>query len=698
MSADRSSDLLFEIGCEEVPAKMLSNALAALPAQIKAKLDAARLAHGSIKVFGTPRRIAFVVQSVADRQPDLDEQVVGPPVGAAFAADGSVTKAGQGFAAKNGVAPESLSKQEIAGKKGLYAVAQRHVAGNATRSLLPTILQELAEGLVWPKSMRWGWSETKFVRPVQWLLALFGGEVVTFEWAGQTAGRKTGGHRFLSPGMHDIADAGAYVGALRERKVLVDLDERADRVREELARLARDNHLVMRRDEALVSEVIHLGEYPVGVSGSFRPEFLEVPEEMIVTAMRLHQRYFAFEDSAGKLANKFATLAATIVKDPKVVAEGNEKVLASRLSDARFFFGEDKKHSFDDWNATLDGVVFQAKLGDRAKTIGDKVRRVVAIVTAAGGSPAALTAARYCKADLASKAVGEFPELQGTMGKHYARFHQLGDAVGDAIEQHWWPKGQGAELPRTTEAALVALADKMDTIVGCFAVGLEPSGSADPFGLRRAAIGIWQILLARPDLSWLELFATSREVLAKHGVALADPTKLEEYFRQRLQGIFVEAGVPVQDATAALAQGFADPSDALARARALAKISKEAREVFKRVANILDDARAKNIVIHTTIDPALFAPRDVNPVEHDLDAAIRAAQAREVAPRAQANYAAVFESLEQLRPVVAAFFDKGGVMVMDPDPKLRDNRLGMLGSLLGPYAEIADFRKLGGSQ
>jgi glycyl-tRNA synthetase beta chain len=690
-----SADLLFEIGCEEIPAKMLSNALAALPAQIKAKLDAQRLAHGTIKVFGTPRRIAFVVQSVADRQPDLDEQVVGPPVGAAFAADGSVTKAGQGFAAKNGVAPESLTKQEVAGKKGLYAVAQRHVAGEATRSLLPAMLKELAEGLVWPKSMRWGWSDTKFVRPVQWLLALIGGEVVTFEWAGQTAGRKTGGHRFLSAGMHDIANAGAYVGGLRELKVLVDLDERADRVREELARLARENGLVMRPDEALVGEVIHLGEYPVGVTGSFRPEFLEVPEEMIVTAMRLHQRYFAFETADGCLANKFATLAATIVKDPKVVAEGNEKVLASRLSDARFFFGEDKKHSFDDWNATLDGVVFQAKLGDRAKTIGDKVRRLVEIVTAAGGSPAALTAAKYCKADLASKAVGEFPELQGTMGKHYASFHALGDAVGEAIEQHWWPKGQGAELPRTTDAALVSLADKMDTIVGCFAVGLEPSGSADPFGLRRAAIGIWQILLARPELSWLKLFATSRDVLAKQGVQLADPTKLEEYFRQRLQGIFVDTGVPVQDATAALAQGFADPSDALARARALAKISKEAREVFKRVANILDDARAKNIVIQTTVDPALFVAD--NPVEQDLYAAIRAAQAREAAPRAQANYAAVFESLEQLRPVVAAFFDKGGVMVMDPDPKLRDNRLGMLLSLLGPYADIADFRKLGGA-
>ena len=706
-----ASDLLFEIGCEEVPAKMLSNALAALPAQVEAKLEAARVAHGAIKVLGTPRRIAVIVQGVGERQPDLDEQVTGPPVGAAFAPDGTLTKAGQGFAAKNGVTAEAITKQEVPGKKGLYAVAQRHVAGAATRSLLPALLTELADGIVWPKQMRWGWSEKTFVRPVQWLVALFGGEVVPFEWAGQTSGRKTSGHRFLSTGMHDVADAGTYVELLRGLRVLVDLEERAQRVREELARLARENGLVMRPDEALVSEVIHLGEYPVGITGSFRPEFLEVPEEMIVTAMRLHQRYFAFETPEGGLANKFATLSATIVADPTIVAEGNEKVLASRLSDARFFFGEDRKRTFDEWNHTLDGVVFQAKLGDKAKTIGDKTRRLVEIVTALGGSPAALQAAKYCKADLASKAVGEFPELQGTMGRHYAAHHKLEPAVGDAIEQHWWPKGQGAELPKTLDAALVALADKMDTIVGCFAVGLEPSGSADPFGLRRAALGIWQILLANPALSWLALFQTSRDVLAKHGVKLVDPTKLEEYFRQRLQGILVDGGVPVQDANAALAQGFADPTDARARAQAISKISKEAREVFKRVANILDDARAKNIIVTTTIDPALFAvehpvdgtapavagaagPGRARSVERNLHDAVIAAQAREAGARRTADYQAVFESLEQLRPVVAAFFDKGGVMVMDPDPKLRDNRLGLLSFMIGPYAEIADFRKL----
>ena len=691
-----SADLLFEIGCEEIPAKMLAAALAALPGQVKAKLDAARLGHGAIKALGTPRRLAVIVQGLADRQPDLDEVVVGPPVSAAFAPDGSLSKAGEGFAKKNGVAPDAITKQEVAGKKGLYAVAQKHVAGDATRMLLPGLLKELAAGISWPKSMKWGWSEQTFVRPVQWLVALYGGEVVPFEWAGQTAGRQTRGHRFLSSGVHDLANAGSYIPTLRSAHVLVDPDERAQRVREELARLARENNLVMRQDEALVGEVIHLGEWPVGIAGEFDPAFLEVPEEMVITSMRLHQRYFAFEDAQGGLQNHFATLAATHVKDPKVVAQGNQKVLAARLKDAQFFFSEDKKHSMDDWNHTLDSVVFQAKLPKGAQTIGDKVRRIEAIATAALGSGVASTAAKYCKADLASKAVGEFPELQGTMGKHYARHHRLGSEVADAIEQHWWPKGQGAELPRSVEASVVALADKMDTIVGCFTVGLEPSGSADPFALRRAAIGIWQILLARPELSFAKLFATARDVLAQNGVTLKDPTKLEDYFRQRLQGIFVDSGIPTQDANAALAQGWQDPSDARARAQACSKISKEAREVFKRVANILDDARAKKLELGTAPDPKLFVQADN--VEHGLYAAIEQAQQRETQSRANRDYAAVFESLERLRPTVATFFDKGGVMVMDPDPKLRDNRLALLNWFIGPYLAIADFRLLGGAQ
>jgi glycyl-tRNA synthetase beta chain len=691
-----ANDLLFELGCEEIPAKMLAKALADLPATVEGKLTAARLTFANVKALGTPRRLALVVKGLADRQPDLDEEVVGPPVGAAFDKDGALTKAGQGFAAKNGVAPETLTKKEVPGKKGQYVVAQRHVAGAETRGLLPELLREIVTTIPWPKSMRWGWSEIGFVRPVQWLVALYGGEVVSLQWAGQTAGRNSRGHRFLSNKAIEIASADKYVETLRAAHVIVDPDARRDLVRAELARLETETGCKVRPDEALVNEVINLGEYPVGVTGSFDPAFLEVPEEIIVTAMRTHQRYFAMEDAAGKLAPRFATMMATIVKDPALVARGNETVLASRLSDAKFFFAEDRKKTFDDWNARLDGVVFQAKLGDGAKTIGNKIQRLVGIVEALGGTPIAKQAARYAKSDLASHAVGEFPEVQGTMGKHYARIAKLGDEVADAIEQHWWPKGQGAALPQSDSAAQIALADRMDTIVGCFAVGLEPSGSADPFGLRRAAIGIWQILL---DRGWGQVYPRLRQAaetqLVGQGVSMKDPKALDEFFRARLRGIFVDQGIPAQDADAALAQDFTDPVDARARALACAKISKEAREVFKRVANILDDARAKKLDIGSTPDPSKFVQPDN--VEHKLHAAIADAQKAEAPARAKRDYLAVFESLEKLRPTVAAFFDKGGVMVMDPDPALRDNRLALLNWFIAPYLSIADFRLLTGA-
>ncbi len=695
------ADLLFEIGCEEIPAKMLARALAELPALVEARLATARLAHGGVRALGTPRRLAVIVKQLADGQPDLNEEVVGPPASAAFAADGSLTKAGQGFAAKNGVDPAALAKREVAGKKGLYVVAIRSVVGQGARGLLPELLVDVARSIAWPKSQRWGWGETTFVRPVQWLVALFGGEVVSLSWAGITSSRHSRGHRFLANQPVEIATPDAYVETLRAAHVVVDPEVRRDLVRAELARLEKEAGLRVRPDEALLAEVIHLGEYPVGVSGAFDPSFLEVPEELIVTEMRTHQRYFAMEHPDGKLANRFATMMATIVKDPSVVQKGNEYVIASRLSDARFFFAEDKKQSFEQWNEKLAGVVFQAKLGDRAQTIGHKVERLKVIVQAiavAANSPegVAVDIAGACKADLASNVVGEFPELQGVMGKHYAHHFGLGEAVAIGIEDHWWPKGQGAALPRSPAGALVALADRMDTIVGCFAVGLEPSGSADPFGLRRAAIGIWQILLARPEWRVFErLFEESRRALTAQGVTVKDTAKLEEFLRGRLRGILVESSIPAQDVDAALAKGFHDPDDAKHRALACGKISKEAREVFKRVANILDDARAKNLAPAGGVDTKLFVAPDN--VEHRLHAAIMRAQENERKPRLDRNYAAVFDSLEQLRAPVAAFFDKGGVMVMDPDPKLRDNRLALLSWFIGPYMAIADFRLLGGA-
>ncbi len=689
------ADLLFEIGCEEIPAKKLADQLDAFPKLVEKHFADNRLTHAGIRAYGTPRRIAVIVKGLIDRQPDINEEIVGPPVGAAFAADGSVTKAGQGFAAKNGVDPALLQKKEVAGKKGQYAVAVRNVIGVQTLEILPALLSQIASAITWPKSQRWGWSEITFVRPVQWLVALFGGEVVPVQYADLTATRNSRGHRFLANGPVEIPSADKYLEALRAAHVIADPEARRTTVLAELSGLEKETGCKVREDLALVDEVINLGEYPVGVSGQFDPAYLVVPEELIVLAMRTHQRYFAMEDTAGKLTNRFATMMATVVKDKTVVAKGNEKVLAARLSDARFFFSEDRKKSFDQWNEKNESVVFQAKLG----SIGDKTRRIEAIASSIAqhlgltNGNLVREAAKNCKADLRSLAVNEFPELEGLMGRYYATHFGFDPEVATAIEQHRWPKGQGAALPSTDVAAVLAIADRMDTVVGVFAVGEEPKGGNDPLAVRRAAIGIWQILLARDSTwagVWKVAFDEARSALAYYGINLRSEGPVREFFLQRLRGILIDQDIPAADADAALAQSFEDPVDTVARAKALARVPAAARRVFKRVANILDDAKAKEIQPAAKIDPSLFATDKT--VEQDLHAAVTAAQAREVSARGKRDYPAVFDSLVQLQPVVDAFFDKGGVMVMDPDEKLRANRLALLHWLITPYLQIADFR------
>jgi glycyl-tRNA synthetase beta chain len=708
--ASRSQDLLLEVGTEEIPAKFQARALAELPAQVTAKLAAARLVHGDVAVHGTPRRIAVIVRALADRQPDLRERVFGPPASAAFGPDGKPTKAALGFAHKNGVDPAALEQAEQPGKKGRYVVADRFVKGQATAELLPALLAELIAGIAWPKSMRWSWGETAFVRPVQWLVALYGTDIVPVTFAGQSAGRASRGHRFLSRGAIEIKNAAAYVEALRKGFVIVDPAARKDVIRAELLRIEKDTRLTVRPDAALLDEVTHLAEYPVGIAGGFDPSYLEVPEEVIVTAMRTHQRYFAMSDANGKLAPRFVTIAGTVVKDADVVRKGNERVIASRLADAKFFFAEDQKKPLAEHGKKLDGVVFQAKLGDKAKTIGDKVRRIERIVEGFAGAnihcdAAALReAARLCKADLATGVVGEFPELQGVMGKHYARRAGLAETVALAIEEHYWPKGQGAPLPATAEGALVGLADRIDTLVGCFATGLQPSGSADPLGLRRAAIGVLAILLdrgpggAHETAGWPTGF-TTLITLAKNAydgkLAITDDTvtSLLDFFRGRLRALLVDAGLAAQDVEVVLGVDYGNPCDARARARDVAVVPPAAREVFKRIANILDDAKQKGEAFDVP-DPKRF----VSPAETRLWDAFSQRSGRIHNAIATRKYRDSFQLLADLAPDIAAFFDKGGVMVMDPDPALRRNRLSVLSAIHSPFATIADFRLLAAAE
>ena len=489
----------------------------------------------------------------------------------------------------------------------------------------------------------------------------------------------------------------------------------------ELARLAAETGCTVRKDDDLLDEVTGLVEYPVGVWGGFDEAYLEVPAEVLVLTMRTHQRYFALERD-GKAANRFATIAGTVVKDAAVVRAGNERAIAPRLSDARFFFGEDRKKDLDELTKKLDAVVFQAKLGE-AKSTGDKVRRIAGTVDALAGSVAfdarvARRAAELCKADLMSGVVGELPELQGVMGKYYATL-QLGadpawaaDAarVGDAIAEHYMPRGAGAALPASVEGAIVGIADRIDTLVGCFGTGLEPTGSADPYGLRRAANAILAINLdLGPGGARHESLGKGRgfpikldtliEVAAhqfdgKIEVNDTDCGELHEFFRGRLRTLLIDDGLAPLDVDNALGAGFDDVCDARLRARALAKVPAQARAVFKRIANILDDAHEKAIEISGDVKEGLFVAE--GNTEHNLWRAFTATQARLEAAQTNQAYGELVAILVELEPTVSAFFDKGGVMVMDPDPALRENRLSLLTRILSPFMKIADFR-LGGA-
>ena len=688
-----SGDLLVEIGSEEIPAALVVRARADLEAAAAARLGAARLDFERIETMGTPRRLTLIVSGLAERQPDISEQVVGPPARAAFDADGNPTPAAVGFAKRNGVAVTELVRIESGKgkKKGEYVACTRREAGAAAAAVLPALLTELIEKLPWSKPMRWGWGDQGFVRPVHWIVALFAGAPVAIEFAGISAGTASRGHRFLAPGPIELDGSRAdYIGKLREAFVIVSADARRQMISAELRRIESEVGARIRPDDALIDEVAYLVEYPVAVAGEFDPAFLEVPEEVIVSAMRSHQRYFAMEDGSGALVNRFVTIAGTVTRDVDVVRRGNQRVLAARLADARFFFREDQKKPLAEWAARLDAVVFQAKLG----SVGDKVRRVVAI--AKGLAPqvgvdadSAARVAELCKADLVTNMVGEFPDLQGIMGQHYARVGGEPEELCVAIAEHYRPRGGGDRPPASALAAVVGLADRIDTLVGCFAAGLAPTGSADPYGLRRAALAILSIILDRSwSLSLAELIASAAGELS---VDIDDRRRDEvgQFFRMRLKGFLVDTqGLPVDCVEAALTTGFDDVPDAHARAAAVAKLRgrddfEPLAVAFKRIANILKGTTAAE-----QPDETIFADAE----EGVLWSAFSAAKQQVDTCLDARDYDAALLVLAELKQPVDRFFET--VLVMADDEALRKNRLALLGSINGTFTRIADFRQL----
>ncbi len=686
------ADLLLEVGCEEIPAGFLSRGLGELDRAAGERLAAARLECDRITVLGTPRRLVLLVDGLADRQPDIREQVVGPPVRAAYDQDGQPTQAALGFAKRNGVEVTDLVRVESGKgkKKGEYIACTRMEPGAPTAEVLPGLLGELIRGLSWPKSMRWGGREEPFVRPVHWIVALHGGQVVPIEFAGVASGQHSRGHRFLAPGPIEL-DGGRddYLSKLRQAFVVVDPAARRDMIVAELQRIEGEVSATVRDDPALLDEVSFLVEYPVAVCGEFDPAFLEVPEEVIVSAMRSHQRYFAMEDGDGKLVNRFVTIAGTVTRDLDTVRRGNQRVLAARLADARFFFREDQKVTLERFATRLDDVVFQAKLG----SVGQKCRRIAAVAEqlcpATGVDPAAARrVAALCKADLVTTMVGEFPDLQGIMGDYYARAAGEPEAVATAIAEHYRPRGAGDRMPTSALGAVIGIADRIDTVVGCFAVGLAPTGSADPYGLRRAALAILSILLDRGwSLSLTRLIEVAAGQLAEVAPGPECRAEVAQFFRTRLKGLLSEQ-LPADCVEAALTAGFDDLPDARARAQAVARLRERddfapLATAFKRVANILKGTDAAG-----DPDPARFR----EPAERALWDGFADIRARVDTRLGERDYHDALQILAELKPPVDAFFE--AVMVMDEDPAVRDNRLALLGRINAAFNRIADFRQL----
>jgi glycyl-tRNA synthetase beta chain len=689
------ADLLLEIGSEEIPAGFVPGALRQLAEGLAKALATARVSHGEIGALGTPRRLCVFARGVAPRQPDAKSEALGPAVQAAFDGDGKPTPAALGFARSQGVTVEQLSRVQT--PKGERLAVEKLVTGQPTATLLPALLEGLVRELKWKKSMRWGDETVTFARPMQWLCAIYAGKGVPLCYGDVKSGTVTFGHRFHAPGK--IALSGSpdeYVKKLRAAKVLVDPAERRAEIEKQLAEAARKGGGTVRPDPELVEQVTFLVEWPLAIAGEFEAANLELPPEVVISEMRNHQRYFAVVDGAGKLTHRFVAVSGTAVKDPKVVRHGYERVLRARLADARFFFEEDRKRKLEDRVKDLDRRTYQAKLGTEgkraerlggiARTIAQQLGRYEEL------RPRVDTAARLAKADLSTGMVGEFPELQGIMGRTYALLEGLPEEIAFAIEDHYKPVGASEEMPRSDVGAIVGLADRLHALCGITAIGEKATGAADPFGLRRAALGIIRIVLAR---GWhLSLSQAVRDTIdSLKGTVELDAKKTEaavlDFLRGRLRALWAD-GSDADLVEAVLSAGFDDVLDAKARLAALAEIKTRPDFVplavaFKRVQNIQDKAPQGVAVV---VDLGLLkeeAERALNTKLDEVASKVRGARDRH-------DHPAALKAVAELKPAVDRFFDD--VLVMAEDAGLRQNRLALMKRVGDLFQGIADFRKI----
>lgn len=690
----KGKDLLFEIGSEEIPAGFVPPALRQLQEDLAKALDEARLAHGALKAVGTPRRLCVFAREVAAKQTDEETQALGPPVAQAFDGEGRPTPAALGFAKSQGVAVEELVR--VPTPKGERVAAQKRGKGRRAEEVLPALLERLVASLRFKKTMRWRNETVTFARPMRWMVALYGERPLKVHYGDVVSGRVTYGHRFKAPRAIPLRGTlQDYLQKLRKAFVLADQEERRTAIVRALDRAAHKVGGRVRQDEALLEQVAYLVEHPSAVLGEFDPSNLELPDEVVLSEERNHQRYFAVLDGEGKLTHRFIAVSGTPVKDPRVSRRGYERVLRARLADARFFFEEDKKRGLKDRYPDLGRRTYQAKLGTEL----ERAERMAAIAAALARAlhreelvADVGEASRLAKVDLNTGMVGEFPELQGIMGGHYARLEGQKPEIALAIEDHYKPIGASEDMPRNDLGALVGLADRLHQLTGILAVGEKATGAADPFGLRRAAIGILRIVLARSyHLPLAGAVDAAIDALGSSLVKDRDGLRRQvmDFLRGRLKALWSETFDP-DLVEAVLSAGFEDLPDARLRLEALAQVKRRPdfaalAAAFKRVANIVEKAEGD---LPQVLDASLVSEA----AERDLLREVERVEAEVGSLRARRDYPAVLRAVAELKAPVDRFFDE--VLVMAEDPALRANRLALVKRVAELFGDLADFRKI----
>jgi glycyl-tRNA synthetase beta chain len=708
-NVERRVELLFEIGCEEIPAGMIPKAEEELRANLGKHLAAESLFDGvEVEAFGAPRRLTACVRGLPQKQADATTEVTGPPKSVAYDAVGAPTRAALSFAEKQGL---PLSKLYLAKTpKGEYLAAKKTKLGRASSQILLEILPRVIHDFAWPRSMTWtGLEGARFIRPIRWITALLDGKPLTFSFGGVSAGSATRGHRFLGSANIHVKSFADYEKKLAANGVLVRPSARRDKIEKELTAHAKRGGCRIHDDPDLKKLVCYLNEYPTVIEGEFDPAFLSLPDEILITVMRDHQKYFAVEKRTGELAPNFLAVI-NLAKDSKgLVRAGHERVLRARFADARFFWEADQKCRLADYLPKLQRVTYEARLG----SYRDKVERVRALARwfaeqwfnsgiLQAHVAEADRAAELAKCDLATEMVREFPELQGIVGGLYARAQGEPDSVANAIYDHYLPAGLDDPIPRNPTGCAVALADKLDSIVGCFAVGVVPTGSSDPYALRRAALGFVKIVLEKklPISLSMAVGAATRALLThppKREVKLEQEAQILEFLVDRARFIFREKlGFGYDEVAAVLRAGADDLVDAQKRLTALRSIRKSKNfeplaVSFKRIRKILEKSDFQTEG-SDRVHPDLFE----NQAEWGLFTAIREAAAKVQVEKRAGRYQEALEVIAGLRKAVDRFFDE--VLVMAENPGVRKNRLELLAELLREFTTIADFSELGGEE